>query len=68
MYDLKIRNANEAQFSIVASAAAYNVGRIQEPGRHNGVYLSRNGLNFYLYFTESGSTLVAVVEQDQRKG
>jgi hypothetical protein len=63
--DLKVRNATEDQYPIVADMARANVGIIDRYGLRNGVGLSRGDLSVYLYFTNSGKTLVAVASKKE---
>jgi hypothetical protein len=65
MIDLKIRNATKTQFPIVADMARANVGGIDRFGVRNGLGLVRDGIEIYLYLTDSGKTVVAYVNNKE---
>ena len=60
--NIKIRNATQDQWPIIADMVKENIGAIDRTGLAHGVGVRRGCVYAYVYITDSGKTVVAYVD------
>ena len=60
--NIKICNATQDKWPIIADMVKENIGVINRTGVAHGVGVRRGGVYAYVYITDSGKTVVAYVD------